>query len=524
MLLHEVLNKAKCLYPEYIAVESNKNSITFQCLDRISTKLALNLLIHGIQKEDRVAILLNKSIEMVAVFLGTLKSGACYIPMDTSAPDERISYIIRDAKVRFIVTDRTHMEQALTVRNEKTGIVLLDEDDGQNDEQEVYSLNLYARDEGVKDCLPHIDIHENDLAYILYTSGSTGEPKGVSLSHKNAVCFVDWACKYFEVSNQDVLSSHAPFYFDLSVFDIYVSIKAGARLCLLPPAVSAFPASLAQYIEDRGITIWYSVPSVLVKLLHYGKLDTQKFENLRKIIYAGEAFPVGMLKELMHTLPNADFYNLYGPTETNVITYYPVKASDCDSEIPIGYACPYANLWVVKEDGNIAEIGEKGELIVQSDSLMREYINKEQLTKKVIKEISTDKLPQGEYYFTGDIVKIIEEGLYQFVCRKDHMIKIKGFRVELEEIETVLRKSSLIKECVVQYVDNEKTDPFLRAYIIGEGEAKEIVQFAKKYLPEYMIPYDIKYVPEFEYTERGKINRKMVCNSTEQRKRNETME
>lgn len=503
MLLHELINEAKRFCPEQIAIESKENKITYQCLDRISTKLALCLLAQGIQKEDRVAILLNKSIEMVAAFLGTLKSGACYIPMDTSAPTERISYILRDAQVRLIVTDRKHMEQALTARDEKMGIILLDGE---------------YENHAVKNSLPHIDIHENDLAYILYTSGSTGEPKGVALSHKNAVSFVEWAYRYFGISNRDVLSSHAPFYFDLSVFDIYVSIKAGAKLCLLPPAVSAFPASLTQYMEEQGITVWYSVPSVLVKLLHYGNLDTERLQSLRKIIYAGEAFPVAQLKELMNSFPHVDFYNLYGPTETNVITYYHVKQSDCDGEIPIGYGCPYARLWAVDEEGNVAGPGEKGELIVQSDSLMRGYINKEHLTKKVIRKVSTDKLPQGEYYFTGDMVKVIHDGLYQFVCRKDHMIKIKGFRVELEEIETVLRRYPLIQECVVQYVDSEKTEPFLRAYVVSEADGKEIIRFAKKYLPEYMIPYDIKYLSEFEYTDRGKINRNIICKKTEQGK------
>lgn len=526
MLLHEMIINAKQLYPEKIAVESNESSITFEGLDRASTSLASYLLKQGIQKNDKTAVLLNKSIEMIAAFLGVLKSGACYIPIDTSAPNERISYILRDAQVNYIITDDKHIEQAFAVKKEKMQIVLISDEPKDEKRNSIYVFDFLGaiKDKENSYPVPCIDIKEDDLAYILYTSGSTGEPKGVALSHKNAVCFVNWAYEYFGVTNQDILSSHAPFYFDLSVFDIYVSIKAGAKLCLLPPAVSAFPASLVSYVEEKKITVWYSVPSVIVQLFRYGNLEKGKLGRLRIIIYAGEAFPVLPLKSLMHILPNANFFNLYGPTETNVITYYPIKLSDCNEEIPIGYACPYAKLWVITEEGYIAKTGEKGELIVQSESLMKGYINKDEVTKKVIKEVKVDGLPNGVYYHTGDIVKVVDEGQYQFVCRKDHMVKIKGFRVELEEIESVLRKHPLIKECLVKQIVDEKIDPFLRAYVISDISPKEIIRFVKKYLPEYMIPYDIRYVQEFTYTDRGKINRYIKNEKMEQGKEIANME
>lgn len=514
MLLHEIITEAKNRYPDCIAVESNAGNITYENLDRISTCLAIHLLKVGVHKYDRVAVLLNKSIEAIIVFLGVLKSGACYVPLDVSAPRERISYILNDAQAKCIVTDFKHLQQAKAVKNKEIDIVVLDDSSNEtenNDEDYTfYYRDIVVNEKEVTEFLFNIKTEGEDLAYILYTSGSTGQPKGVAISHKNSVCFINWAYDYFGISPQDVLSSHAPFYFDLSVFDIYVSIKAGAKLCLLPPAVSSFPVSLASYIADKGITVWYSVPSVLVQLLNYGNLSNLNLSRLHTIIYAGEAFPVARLNELMKTLPKADFFNLYGPTETNVITYYPIKHIDSMEEIPIGYACPYARLWVLKENGSLAKVGEKGELLVQSESLMKGYYKKENLTENVINAEKADGLPHGMYYHTGDIVKVVGEGLYQFICRKDRMIKIKGFRVELEEIEAILRKNPLIKECIVQQAGDDKKEPHLRAYVVSNLKPKEIIGFAKRYLPEYMIPDDIQYVKEFDYTDRGKINRNVA--------------
>jgi len=515
MLLHETIIDARNRFPDHVAIESNKESITYEELDCSSDQIAQFLVEDNIKTGDKAAILMEKSIEAVTAFLGVLKSGGCYIPMDISAPTARLQYIIKDAKVKYIIVDMKRLKLAQELRAEEQIRIIVIGDDGENipdnNQLEVLFCNKNSNDNSY---ISMETINENELAYILYTSGSTGTPKGVSITHRNAVCFVNWAYEYFQVNSDDVLSSHAPFYFDLSVFDIYVALKAGGRLCLLPPAVSAFPSSLAEYIAAKGITIWYSVPSVLVKLLQYGNLSSVNLSRLRKIIYAGESLAVKYLHQLCNLLPAVQYYNLYGPTETNVITYYHINPKTLEGfrEIPIGRACPYAGLWVITEDNKAAGIGEKGELIVQSETLMPGYHNARELTDNVIKEVNIEGIPPGEYYHTGDIVLIVEDGVYQFVCRKDNMVKVNGFRIEIEEIETVLRRNPHISECIVKYVNDSSMGNHLKAYIQSTHtlEAEEVIRFAKQYLPEYMIPYDIQFIETFEYTERGKIARSML--------------
>ena len=215
----------------------------------------------------------------------------------------------------------------------------------------------------------------SDLAYILYTSGSTGVPKGVMLSHANAIAFVDWAAAEFEVGEDDRLSSHAPLHFDLSVLDLYVAAKAGAALVLVPGQLALFPSELGRWIRDAGITVWYSVPSILTLLVLRGKLAETTLPNLRTILFAGEVFPTKYLHQLMQLLPHVRFANLFGPTETNVCTWYEVPRWEGEPplSIPIGKPACGDEIFAVADDGSLAPPGEVGELYVRGPSVMQGY-------------------------------------------------------------------------------------------------------------------------------------------------------
>lgn len=507
MLLHEILNQTCERVPENIAIESKNGWISYQQLGDSSDFLSNKLKELGLQSGDNIAVLLPKSILAVVSFFSCLKSGGCYIPLDTSAPKERLSYIIESGQARFVLTDNRHFEQALAMISDKMTVILLEEsyEFGQWDVElkEVRTGQRFQKEDAV--CEEQSSIDEDSPAYLLYTSGSTGKPKGVTISHRNAFCFVHWAYEYFQVTSDDILSSHAPFYFDLSVFDIYVTIMAGAKLCLLPTALSAFPASLVKYIKEHQITIWYSVPSILVKMLQYGSLAETSLDSLRCIIYAGEAFPIKYLKECIELISKASFYNLYGPTETNVITYYHVKSLNGQEAVPIGSACPYCKIYIVKEDGTQAKVGERGELVVQSESLMKGYYRRDDLTKQVIGKLTLDGISYDRCYHTGDMVEVVEDGTYRFLCRIDHMVKLGGFRVELEEIEAVLCHHPKIAACMAR-VESEPSE-HLQVIVQGEVSAEEVIQYAKQYLPEYMVPYEVHFTERFHYTERGKIDR-----------------
>ena len=338
-------------------------------------------------------------------------------------------------------------------------------------------------------------------------------PKGVLHTQKSALAFINWAADYFDITNNDIFSSHAPLHFDLSIFDIFVSLKVGAEICLIPKVVTAFPASLAQYIKRNKITVWYSVPSALMNLIDNSLASYLK--SLRLVFYAGEVFPYNKFKELKKQLPQAYYYNLYGPSETNVITYYKISESvdEIKDDIPLGYACPYAKIIVIKDNGQKANIGEKGELVVSCDSLMMGYLNRDDLTEKCIMSTNIDSECNEKYYYTGDIVKVIGDGKYTFVSRKDNMIKINGFRVEIGEIENTIYKLESVKEALVKVIKNNITSLTLFLSLKDNCDLNiiDIERHLRCYLPEYMIPHDIViFQKELPRNSHGKLDFNLI--------------
>src|SRR5262249_21575276 len=248
--------------------------------------------------------------------------------------------------------------------------------------------------------------------YLLYTSGSTGNPKGVILSHRNAMTFVEWGADTFGVTEQDRLSNHAPLHFDLSVFDIYVALRCGACVDLVPDEIAPFPIELARWIEAERISIWYSVPSALTRLLLHGQLERFEYTALRHVLFAGEVFPVKYLRDVMSRLPHGTFSNLYGPTETNVCTYYTVPrlAPDRTEEIPIGRACANTEVFAVDETGRVVGPGETGELLVRSPTVMLGYWGLPEKTAQVLVANPLQSAYHEPVYRTGDFVRPTADG------------------------------------------------------------------------------------------------------------------
>jgi amino acid adenylation domain-containing protein len=503
MLIQDLLETSAARKPGNTAVSGGAHSIDYRNLHGKSSYLADLLRKNGSKPGDNIALLLDKSIETIVAIFGILKSGAAYIPLDSDSPINRLHYILQDIGTRVIITNPKNQPAAEKIASglkqvKQVKILFIDK-----------LLKEYT---GVPVLTPDPGIDENSTAYILYTSGSTGVPKGVKMSHGNALSFINWAHDYFRVNSKDVFSSHAPFHFDLSIFDLFVSIKAGAEICLIPRVLSSFPVSLADFIEKNRITIWYSIPGVLVNLVLNVKKFKTKLQSIKKLIYAGENFPVKYLKNIISHLAKTEFYNLYGPTETNVITYYKIRRNSryLNSHIPIGYPCPYAEIKVLDQKGNKVKPGQKGELIVKSTSMMQGYVNNNKATAKVIKTLNFSTTKGEKYYFTGDMVKVLGDNFFQLAGRKDNMVKIKGFRVELEEIESVLIKHEQVKECLVRVnKDNDRGDNELEALVVPhrEMEKRDIISFLKNRLPIYMIPRHIRFYPGFKKNNRGKIDR-----------------
>ncbi|MFN2486436.1 MAG: AMP-binding protein, partial [Acidimicrobiia bacterium] len=331
---------------------------------------------HSVGHGDRVGLFLEKSIEAVVGIYGILKSGAAYVPLDPRAPVARVSLIAADCGLKWLISGGRQLSKLSNLIKEGAGlehVVTLDGDSPPATE----GLHWSGPDELESHSGGFLDHHgiDQDLAYVLYTSGSTGQPKGVMLSHRNALAFVNWTVEELDITHEDRLSSHAPFHFDLSIFDLFAAAATGASVSLVPPATSVFPVEVAKFIEAERISLWYSVPSILSLLTQHGNLSQGAFPDLRVVVFAGEVFPSKFLSRLMGQLPHVSFHNWYGPTETNVCTAFPVAAppDPNGTDIPIGKPIVNVETIVVTDQGHRAQTGEIGELFVRGATVMAGY-------------------------------------------------------------------------------------------------------------------------------------------------------
>jgi non-ribosomal peptide synthetase component F len=329
------------------------------------------------------------------------------------------------------------------------------------------------------------------------------------LSHDNAVSFVDWCSEVFAPSETDRFSSHAPFHFDLSILDIHVALKHGATLVLVTEDAGKDPLRLAQLIADERISIWYSAPSILSLLAQFGGLETRDYPHLRQVLFAGEVFPVKHLRLLTQLLPQPRYFNLYGPTETNVCTYYevptPVPAAR-EIPFPIGRTCSHLQARVVSEAGVDVAAGEEGELCIAGRGVMRGYWN---LPEQTARGFLVDANGTA-WYRTGDIVVQSPEGDYIYRGRRDRMVKRRGYRVELGEIEAGLYRHPLVKEAAVVASPDEEAGVKITAFLSCREPRRpsliEMKRFCSQQLPLYMIPDAFTWQDALPKTSTDKID------------------
>jgi amino acid adenylation domain-containing protein len=353
------------------------------------------------------------------------------------------------------------------------------------------------------------------LAYILYTSGSTGQPKGVAISHSASLSFVEWAGDKFEISHDDRLSNHAGFHFDLSTFDLYAAARAGATVFPVSSRVAPFPAAMAKRWIDQRLTVCYATPSTFILLMGRGHLAVGALSSMRVVLFAGEVFATKHLRQLMTIVPQARFANLYGPTETNVCTWYEVQGLPPeDSTIPIGRECENCTGFILNEDGAPVAEGEVGELWIGGGTLMEGYWGRDDLTTRSLKPIQTGDGTSQLAYRTGDLVRRFPDGDLRYFGRRDHQIKTRGYRVELGEIEATLCRHPAVEEAVLVAIPDDQFGHLLHAVVVmkphvsaGEGELKG---FLKETLPLYMVPERIEFREELPHTFSDKIDREAL--------------
>jgi amino acid adenylation domain-containing protein len=518
-VLHQLLSESATRHPDAEAVRLLNDSITYRELETRSNQLAHALINSGVTRGDRVGIYLQKSPAAIVSIFGILKTGACYVPVDANAPGPRLLEIARQCEFRVLITSGTLFEKLRDTSTEEWPMAAIFYVDRVPEVTALapQSFSFTDRLSSESATSPSVEVISHDLAYILFTSGSTGTPKGVMLSHLNALTFVNWSFETFAITAQDRLSNHAPFNFDLSIFDIFVAVKAGASISLVPEGLSIFPVQLSSFVQDQRITVWYSVPMVLRLLESRGKLEHRDLSALRLVLFAGEVFPTKHLRALMQKLPHPGYANLYGPTETNVCAYYPVEpiASEDSAPIPIGKACANTDLIAIDANGRkITEPGQEGLLYARGSIVMHGYYGR---TKESAACFIHNPFAAGreeKLYRTGDWVTLDEKGNYLFVGRKDHMIKTRGYRVELGEIEAVMVAHPAVEEAVALAVPDDEIGNTIRAIVsLGDSHSvtsPELKRHCAEKLPPYMIPEEIEFRDSLPRTGNGKIDRQRL--------------
>lgn len=522
-LLWHQLAEASQRFGARPAVSHRRTTLTYSELDLESTRLANLLASHGIGPGARVAIFMEKSVRSVVTMLGVLKAGAAYVPIDPAAPILRAVFILKDCQVSAVVTTSRKLEVLGERVAELASLRLIVLSDGTPISDSIHEKALagWAAVASQPAELPEVATIEDDPAYLLYTSGSTGTPKGVILTHRHALTFVNWGAETFRVGPDDRLSNHAPLHFDLSVFDIYVALRSGASVVMVPDEVATFPMQQAEWLRAERISVWYSVPSALIRMLLHGRFDRLEYPDLRVVLFAGEVFPIKYLRELRNKLPSARLVNLYGPTETNVCTFYEVDhlPADQTAEIPIGKACANTDVFALDDSGARVGIGDVGELYVRGPAVMKGYWGLPERTAQTLSKNPLQTAYHEWVYRTGDYVRLRQDGNYDFLGRRDNMVKSRGYRIELGEIEQVVYRHEAVREAVVVAIPDQEIGARLKLVVVPHIEgcltAKEIETYCSAHLPKYMVPEIIEFSSGLPRTSTGKADRVAILQESQ---------
>lgn len=504
---NEFFEKTAKKYPNYIAVDDNGKRITYKNLDIYANKIANFLIKQGCSYNDRVCIFTEKNINQYASILGILKSGACWVPLSYLFPKERLAFLIKDINPKIIITEKKYVNKIEKFKN-KTKIIILDSNKkfGKN----IFSNSYIAKEKVVKPKLNNLN--SLNLAYIIFTSGSTGKPKGVMVSHENTSQFLNHSLNYFKPGPRLRFAHISELTFDVSIFDIFICwVNAGTIVPFNKKHYRINP--FAFFSNNKNINAMFVVPSFFKKLNDIEKFNSKELSKLKHVVLGGEAIPNGLISNWYKCNKKSTVYNVYGTTETAIISHWykiPKNTKDNDN-ISVGKELPNVEVLLVEN----SKINNKsGEVLVCGPQISPGYWNNQfQTNLYFVSHPQDKKLPQ-KFYRTGDKLFKDNNGLYYFIGRTDNQVKIRGHRVEIEELENCVKNIEGIEDATtLAYSQTGKsTDLELFCFIISNSPKitkNKVLNFIEKNLPKYMLPSGVFFRKnDFPRNQNGKINKK----------------
>ncbi|OCB00909.1 amino acid adenylation domain-containing protein [Clostridium beijerinckii] len=489
------LEKSEKKFPNKVAFSDGKYELTYHELVEEAKSIG-SFLIENIGMHKAVVVYMEKGALNISAFMGAAYAGCFYVPLDAQMPVERINIILDTLKPAAIIYD-DKTEKYLSLIETDCIKVLYDE------------IHMLSKNEE-KLVTARRQMIDTDPLYILFTSGSTGIPKGVIVCHRSVIDYADWVVKTFELNENTTFGNQTPFYFSMSVLDIFATIRSGATLYIIPKMLFSFPVKLLEFLNEKEVNTIYWVPSALSIVANLGALDVIKLPHLKKILFAGETMPTKQLNIWRRHVPDAVYANLFGPTEiTDIGIYYIVDREFNDDEpIPIGAPCDNVDALIVDEDGQLVkECGKVGELLIRGSFLACGYYNNPEKTREAFIQNPLNKSYPETVYCTGDLVYWNENRELVYVSRKDFQIKHMGNRIELGEIENAMSALEGLDMCCCLY--NKESDQIVAVYS-GSLETKKLSQNLKKKLPRYMLPNVCYNRSSMPLNMNGKIDRKKL--------------
>jgi amino acid adenylation domain-containing protein len=496
--------------PDKVAFKQLDRAISYEQLVNQSFKLANFLQDLGIRKGDRVGICMNRALESSFSTYGIMLAGAAYVPIDSNLPPFRIAGLLSDCDIKVVISRpefHAKIEQICQESSPLKYVIGLDLGSTEKIRSFIWDDVMSSSDSS-----PSVSCFEDDMAYIMYTSGTTGRPKGIVHTHKSGFSYAKLSAELYHITQQDILGNHSQLHYDISTMGYLTMPYVGGCTVIIPEAYTVFPSSLGQLIESEKMTIWYSVPLALIQLLKSNALEGRDLKAIRWVLFGGEPFAIQHIKALFDYFPSASFSNVYGPAEVNQCTYFNFnKSTKLIHPVPIGRSWPETSVHISYRSTSGQE-EDVGELHVSSSTQMKGYWNQPELTKK---RTCLRRNRHGEeqlYFKTGDLVRALPNGDLVFVGRADRQIKVRGYRVELNEIESVLLSHPSIVESAV-YAKKLDDAWAIYANVVSKDKSllhSDIIKFLSKFLPSYALPMEIRMTESIPRTSAGKIDYKSL--------------